>query len=29
VRELEAEIDALQGLDAAARRRALFLDGDV
>lgn len=29
VRELEAEIDALQGMDAAARARALFLDGDV
>jgi hypothetical protein len=29
--ELEAEIEALQGMDAAARRRALFLDvdGDV
>jgi hypothetical protein len=28
VQELDAEIDALQGMDAAARRRALFLDDE-
>lgn len=29
VQELDAEIEALQEMDAAAARRALYLDGDV